>query len=133
MKRIYLCKFAKLVLTVYRRAVSAIRNKEISNSYYGLPEWQIVLSRVQSNGLLWKTCVLVKAFWMVKHVTFPDFSGILVFGNFVKGPIVKGPIQYSLVQIQQWRHQNNVPNMFTVNIKETRMTWLTSFCRLYCC
>ena len=26
MKRIYLCKFAKLVLTVYRRAISAIRN-----------------------------------------------------------------------------------------------------------
>ena len=26
MKKIYLCKFAKLVLTVYRRAISAIRN-----------------------------------------------------------------------------------------------------------
>ena len=26
MKRIYLCKFAELVLTVYRRAISAIRN-----------------------------------------------------------------------------------------------------------
>ena len=41
---------------------------------YGLSEWQVVLIRVKTNGLLWKTCVLVKAFWMVKkHVTFPGF------------------------------------------------------------
>ena len=84
----------------------------ISNSYYGLSEWQAVLIRVQSIGLLWKPCVLVKAFWVVKHVTFPVFSGVLVFGN-----LLKGPIQYSLFQSQQRRHQNNVPDMFTVNIR----------------
>ena len=129
MKRIYLCKFAKLVLTVYRRAISAIRNIKFLLWFV----W--VTSCFNSGTIQWSPLknVLVKAFWMVKHVTFPDFSGILVFGNFVKGPIVKGPIQYSLVQIQQWRHQNNVPNMFKVNNKETRMTLLTSFWRLYCC
>ena len=31
------------------------------------------------------------------------------------------------------RHQNDTPNMFKVNNKETKMTLLTSFWRLYCC
>ena len=106
MKRTYLCKFAKVVSTVYRRAISAIRNIKF---------------------LLWfawvTSCFNSGTIPMVKHVTFLDF-----FGNFLKGPI-----QYSLVQSQRWKHQKNVPNMFIVNIKETRMTLLTWFCRLYCC
>ena len=57
------------------------------DSLYGLSEWQVVLIRVQPNDLLWETCMLVKAFWMVTHATFPDFSGILVFENFLNGPI----------------------------------------------
>ena len=81
-----------------------------------MPESQVVLIRVKSSALLWKTFMLIKAFWMVKHVTFPDFSG-----NFQKGPI-----QYSLVQSQQWKHQNNVSNMFIVNITETRWRYCPS-------
>ena len=69
----------------------------------------MVLIRVQLNGLLWKTCELEKVNWMVKHMNFPDFSGILVFWNFLNDSI-----QYSLVQSQQWRYHNNVPDIFTV-------------------
>ena len=39
----------------------------------------------------------------------------------------ESPFQYSLVQRQQWKHQNNVPDMLKVNNKETRMTLMTSF------
>ena len=72
MKRIYLCKFAKLVLTVYRRAISAIRNIKFLLWFV----W--VTSCFNSGTIQWSPLenVLVKAFWMVKHVTFPDFSGI---------------------------------------------------------
>ena len=123
-KRIYLCKFAKLVLTVHWRAILAIRNIKFLLWFV----W--VTSCFNSGTIQWSPLenVLVKAFWMVKHVTFPDFSGILVFEKFLKDPM-----QYSLVQSQQWRHQNIVPNMFTVNIKETRMTLLILLWHLYCC
>ena len=114
MKRICLCKFSKLVLSAYRRVISVVRNINLFIIF--------CLIRVHSNGLRWKTCVLLKAFLKVKHVTVADFSGILVFENFLEGPI-----QYLLVQSQQWRHQNNEPNMFKVNNKETRMTLFTSF------
>ena len=105
MKRIYLCKFAKLVLTVYRRAISAIRNIKFLCFFW--------VTRCFKNGLLWKICVLLKAFWMVKHVAFPDFSGNPVFWN-----LLKGPIQYSLVLSQYWRHRNNVRNMSKLTIKK---------------
>ena len=114
MKRICLCKFSKLVLSVYRRVIPVVRNINLFIIF--------CLIRVHSNGLRWKICVLLKAFLKVKHVTVADFSGILVFENFLEGPI-----QYLLVQSQQWRHQNNEPNMFKVNNKKTRMTLFTSF------
>ena len=57
-----------------------------------------------------------------------DFLGTLVFGNLH----LEGPIQYSLVQSQKWRHQNNEPNMFKAN-NETMKTLLASFWRRYRC
>ena len=36
------------------------------------------------------------------------------------------------VHDQQWKHQNNVWNLFKVNIKDTRMTSMRSFWCLYC-
>ena len=74
------------VSTLHQRATSAIwisHKKYQILILFWLFEWQIVLIRVQSNGLQWKTCVYLKAFRMVKHVTFQDFSGILVFENFL--------------------------------------------------
>ena len=65
---------------------------------------------------------------MAKHFTFLDFSGILVFEKFLEGAI-----HHLLVQSQQWKHWNNVPNMFKVNNKETKTTLMTSFWCLYCC
>ena len=37
-----------------------------------------------------------------------------------------------VVQIQQWKHQNNVWNLFKVNNKDSRTTWTKSFWCLYC-
>ena len=131
MKRIFLCNFAKHVLTVYQRATSAIR---ISHKKYQilivfwLFERQIVFIRIQSNALRWKTYVFLKVFPMAKHVTFPDFPGILVFEY-----LLKGSIQYLLVQIQQLKNQNNVSNMFKVNNKETRTMLMTLLCCLFWC
>ena len=39
---------------------------------------------------------------------------------------------YLLVQSQQWKHQNNMRNLFKVNRKDTRTTSLTLFWCLYC-
>ena len=39
---------------------------------------------------------------------------------------------YFLVQCQQWKHQNNVWNLFKVNNKDTRTASVTSFLYLYC-
>ena len=124
MERIYLCKFAKLVLTVYQRPISAMRII-IFFWWFGS-----VTSCLNSGTIRWSPLknLRVGESLLVRHVNLPDSTRILVFRNFLKGPI-----QYSLVQSQQWRHQNNVPNMFKVNNKETRMTLLTSFWRLYCC
>ena len=125
MKRIYLSNFGKRLNCVLKSNISHKKYQILIVLW--LFEWQIVLIRAQSNCLPWTTCVFLKAFWMVKHVTFRDFSAILVFENFLKGPI-----QYSLIQRQQWKHQDNVPNMFKVDNKETRMTLMTSFWCLYC-
>ena len=77
----------------------------------------------------WKPWMFLKAFRMAKYVTFPYFSGILVFKNFLKGPI-----QYLLVQSEQWKNQNNVPKMFQVSNKETRTTLITlMMLMIYCC
>ena len=46
----------------------------------------IVLIRVQSYGLWWKASAFLKALWLTR-VTFPDFTGIPVFENFLKGTI----------------------------------------------
>ena len=46
--------------------------------------------------------------------------------------IILEPSRHLLVQSQQWKHQNNVWNRFKVNIKDTRMTSMTSFRCLYC-
>ena len=130
MKRIYLCKFAKRVLTVYERATSTIwiSHKNQILIVLWLFEWEIVLIWIHSNSLHWKTFPFLKAFRMVKHVPFPDFSGILVFQNFIKGPI-----QYLVVQSQQWKHQNNVSNIFKVDNKQTRTTLMTLHRFLYFC
>ena len=114
-KRVYLHKFAKTFLNVYRR-LWFVWVTSCFNS--GKNQWSPLKNLRVGKSLLngQEACDV------------PDFSGILLFGNFLKGPI-----QYSLVQSQQWKHQNNVPNMFRINIKETRMTVLTLFCRLYCC
>ena len=40
-------------------------------------------------------------------------------------------LRHLLVQSQQWKHQNNVWNLFKVNSKDTRTTSLTSFWWLY--
>ena len=39
---------------------------------------------------------------------------------------------YLFVQSQQWKHQNNMRNLFKVNRKDTRTTSLTLFWCLYC-
>ena len=46
--------------------------------------------------------------------------------------ILPMPSWHLLVQSQQWKHQNNVWNMFKVNNKDTKTTSLTSFWCLYC-
>ena len=109
MERIYLCKFAKLVLTVYQRPISAMRII-IFLWWFGS-----VTSCLNSGTIQWSPLKNLRAgeSLLVRHVNFPDSTRILVFRNFLKGPI-----QYSLVQSQQWRHQNNVPNMFKVNNKK---------------
>ena len=126
-----MCNFAKRVLTVYQRATSAIwvnHKKYQILLMLWLLEWQIVLIWVQFNSLRWKTCIFLKAFRMANHVIFSDFSGILLFENFLKGPI-----QYLLIQSQQWKHQKKVPSMFKVNNKETKRTLMTLFWCFYCC
>ena len=50
---------------------------------------------------------------MAKNVTFLDFSGILVFEKFLKGPI-----QWLIVKSQKWKHQNNALNMSKLTIKK---------------
>ena len=42
------------------------------------------------------------------------------------------PSQQLLVQSQQWKHQNNVWNLFKINNDDTRTTSITSFWGLYC-
>ena len=36
------------------------------------------------------------------------------------------PARYLLVLSQQWKHQNNAWNLFKVNNKDTRMTWMNT-------
>ena len=134
MKRIDLCNFAKHVLAFYQLYIKEQHQpmnqpQEISNSYCVLVVW--VTNCFNSSTIQWsplKNLSALETFQMAKHVTFLDFSGILVFENFLKGPI-----QHLLVQSQQWKHQNNVPNMFKVNNKETRTTLMTLLWCLYCC
>ena len=111
-KRVYLHKFAKTFLNVYRR-LWFVWVTSCFNS--GKNQWSPLKNLRVGKSLL-------------NGQEARDFSRILLFRNFLKGPI-----QYSLVQSQQWRHQNNVPNMFKVNNKEPRMTLLTLFWRLCCC
>ena len=42
------------------------------------------------------------------------------------------PSQYLLVQRRQWKHQNNLSNLFKVNNKNTITTSMTSFWFMYC-
>ena len=60
------------------------------------------------------------------HVTFSDFAGIAIFENFLEGSI-----HLLHVQSKQWKHQNNVPNMFKANNKKIKTTLITSFWCLY--
>ena len=84
MKRIYLCKFAKFVLTAYRKAISAIRNIKFLLWFV----W--VTSCFNSGTIQWsplKNLRVGKSLLNGQEARdFPDFSGILLFGNFLKGP-----------------------------------------------
>ena len=42
------------------------------------------------------------------------------------------PSQYSLLQSQHWKHQNNMRNMFKDNHRDTKKRSVTSFWSLYC-
>ena len=42
------------------------------------------------------------------------------------------PSRYLLVESQQWKHENNLWNLFKAINKDTRMILLTSFWFLYC-
>ena len=100
--------------------------QEISNSYFVLVVW--VTNCFNLGAIQCSPLKNLRVLESLSNGQACDFSGILVFKNFMKGPI-----QQLLVEIQQWKHQNNVQNMFKANSKETRTTLMTWFWCLYCC
>ena len=94
-----LCKLANLVLAVHRRVISAIRDIKLFLWFV----W--VTSCFNSGKIQWSPLKLLRvgAFWMVKHVTFPDFSGI----SFLE---------------TSWKVPSNI-HLFKVNNGDTRIMY----------
>ena len=121
MEKIYSCKFANYVLTDYQRAklkYADTKHERNSAKKSATRNIKFRLCFACLNGkLTMVSVVLLKTIRMNRHVAFPDFARILVFENFL---ILQGPIQHLLVQSHQWKHQNNVWNIFKVDNKETK-------------
>ena len=92
MKRIFLCKFAKLVLTVYRRAISAIRIIKFLL-------WLVLMTSCFISGTIQRSLLknlrVAESLLNGQACDFSRFFRVLVFGDFLKGPI-----QYLLVKSQ---------------------------------
>ena len=124
-KRVYLYKFAKLVLTVYRRAISAIRNIKFLL-------WFVWVTSCFNSGIIqWSLLKNVHIGESLSNGQACDFSRFFRDSSFWKLPERYHP--FFNCSKQKRRHQNNVPNMFKVNNKGTRMMLLTSFWCLYFC
>ena len=124
-KRIYLCKFAKLVLTVHWRAILAIRNIKFLL-------WFVWVTSCFNSGIIqWSLLKNVHIGESLSNGQACDFSRFFRDSSFWKLPERYHP--FFNCSKQKRRHQNNVPNMFKVNNKGTRMMLLTSFWCLYFC
>ena len=86
MKRIYLCKFAKLVLTVYRRAISAIRNIQFLSWFV----W--VTSCFNSDTIQWSPLKNLRVGESLLNGQKHDFSKFFQDSSFGKLPERSHPI-----------------------------------------
>ena len=123
-KRVCLYKFAKLALTVYRRAISAIRNIKFLL-------WFVWVTSCFNSGIIqWSLLKNMRLGESLSNGQAYDFSRFSRDSSFWKLPVRSHP--FFNCSKQKRRHQNNVPNSFKVNNKGTRMMLLTSFWCLHC-
>ena len=76
--------------------------------------------------LLWISCATESAWYNSRKFT------ILRERAFLTLYVETVTSRHLLVQSQQWKHQNNMWNLFKVNNKDTKTTSVTSFWCLYC-